>query len=52
MGNEYYYAQVGQPAPGFTVKGLVQGKIKTLSLEDYQGKWVVLFFYPGDFTFV
>jgi len=50
--NEFYYAQVGQPAPNFTVKGLVGDKIQDFSLDDYEGKWVVLFFYPGDFTFV
>jgi peroxiredoxin (alkyl hydroperoxide reductase subunit C) len=50
--NEFYYAQVGQPAPNFTVKGLVGDKIQAFSLDDYEGKWVVLFFYPGDFTFV
>ncbi len=52
MENEFYYAQVGQPAPNFTVKGLVGEKIQDVSLDDYEGKWVVLFFYPGDFTFV
>ncbi len=52
MENEFYYAQVGQPAPNFTVKGLVGDKIQDFSLDDYEGKWVVLFFYPGDFTFV
>ncbi len=45
-------AQVGKPAPAFAVKGLVGEKIVPIKLEDYKGKWVVLFFYPGDFTFV
>jgi alkyl hydroperoxide reductase subunit AhpC len=49
-------AKVGQPAPGFTLEALVsaeQGKeFKKISLSDYKGKWVVLFFYPLDFTFV
>ncbi|MBN1259259.1 MAG: peroxiredoxin [Anaerolineae bacterium] len=45
-------ARVSKPAPSFTVEALVDGKVKSVSLADYRGKWVVLFFYPGDFTFV
>jgi peroxiredoxin (alkyl hydroperoxide reductase subunit C) len=45
-------AQVSQPAPDFEVQGLIGEKIETVTLGDYEGKWVVLFFYPGDFTFV
>jgi peroxiredoxin (alkyl hydroperoxide reductase subunit C) len=45
-------AQVGQPAPDFEVQALIGEKIETVSLGDYEGKWTVLFFYPGDFTFV
>jgi len=45
-------AQVGLPAPEFEAKALIDGATVTLSLADYRGKWVVLFFYPGDFTFV
>jgi peroxiredoxin (alkyl hydroperoxide reductase subunit C) len=45
-------AQVGQPAPEFEVQALISEKIETVKLSDYEGKWVVLFFYPGDFTFV
>jgi alkyl hydroperoxide reductase subunit AhpC len=49
-------AKVGQPAPDFTLDAMVgteAGKeFKTVSLADYRGKWVVLFFYPLDFTFV
>jgi peroxiredoxin 2/4 len=44
--------QVGSPAPGFRMEGLVDGKFQHVSLQDYEGKWVVLFFYPLDFTFV
>ena len=44
--------QVGQKAPEFTVEAFSQGQIKKMSLADYKGKWVVLFFYPRDFTFV
>ncbi|WP_243373294.1 peroxiredoxin [Geotalea sp. SG265] len=48
--------KVGQPAPDFTLDGVVgtdPGKeFAAISLSDYSGKWLVLFFYPGDFTFV
>ena len=44
---------IGQPAPQFTAKALFDGgEFRNISLEDYKGKWVVLFFYPLDFTFV
>lgn len=49
-------ARVGQPAPGFSldaVVGTTPGKeFRQISLNDYRGKWLVLFFYPADFTFV
>lgn len=44
--------QVGKPAPEFTMEGYYKGEKKKFSLKDYKGKWVVLFFYPLDFTFV
>lgn len=44
---------IGQPAPQFTCAAVVDGgDFKDISLSDYKGKWVVLFFYPLDFTFV
>src|SRR3954465_9335804 len=39
--------QVGQAAPDF---GLPRGEGGLVSLKDYRGKWVVLYFYPKDFT--
>jgi len=39
--------EVGKPAPDFTLKS---NEGKTVSLKDYKGKWVVLYFYPKDFT--
>ncbi|RXT15534.1 redoxin domain-containing protein [Ammoniphilus sp. CFH 90114] len=39
-------------APLFSAPALVGRELKKLSLEDCRGKWVVLFFYPSDFTFV
>ena len=43
---------VGNPAPHFKAEALVNGEFKNISLDDYKGKWKVLFFYPLDFTFV
>ncbi len=43
---------VGKIAPSFKTKAFINGEIKEVKLEDYRGKWVVLCFYPGDFTFV
>lgn len=51
-------AQVGQPAPPFKVQAYdrrrdgTDNQFQEISLEDFQGKWVCLFFYPLDFTFV
>lgn len=44
--------QVGSEAPDFTAEGYFKGEKRKYSLTDYRGKWVVLFFYPLDFTFV
>ena len=44
--------QVGKKAPDFTAPGYQQGKFISTRLSDYLGKWVLLCFYPGDFTFV
>jgi len=43
---------VGCQAPQFKAQAYIDGQIKEISLSDYKGKWVVLFFYPLDFTFV
>jgi peroxiredoxin (alkyl hydroperoxide reductase subunit C) len=46
-------ARVGKQAPDFEASAYVKGKgFKNVKLSDYLGKWVVLCFYPGDFTFV
>jgi peroxiredoxin (alkyl hydroperoxide reductase subunit C) len=44
--------QVGRKAPDFEAPALVEGAFKNVRLSDYLGHWVVLCFYPGDFTFV
>src|SRR3954468_17295960 len=45
-------ALVTKEAPDFTADAVVNGEFKTVRLSDYRGKYVVLFFYPLDFTFV
>ncbi|RMZ96292.1 peroxiredoxin-2-like isoform X2 [Brachionus plicatilis] len=44
--------QIGKPAPYFKATAVVDGQFKEISLDDYKGKYLVLFFYPSDFTFV
>jgi len=43
---------VQKKAPEFTTDAVIGGDFKQVKLADYKGKWVVLFFYPLDFTFV
>lgn len=49
---EHRMVMVGQKAPDFVAPGYKQGKFVNIKLSDYLGKWVLLCFYPGDFTFV
>ena len=44
--------QVQKPAPEFKADAVVAGTTKQIALSDYKGKYVVLFFYPLDWTFV
>jgi peroxiredoxin 2/4 len=44
--------RVGQQAPDFRATAVVDQEFKTIKLSDYRGKYVILFFYPLDFTFV
>lgn len=50
--------QIGKPAPDFEVQAYnrqadnTDKQFSTVKLSDYKGKWVLLFFYPLDFTFV
>ena len=43
---------VGKPAPSFKLDGVDDGDFKQFALEDFRGRWLVLLFYPLDFTFV
>ena len=44
--------KVGQKAPDFVSPAYHKGKFVNVKLSDHLGKWIVLCFYPGDFTFV
>jgi len=44
--------QVGKPAPDFIAPAYYKGEFTSVKLSELLGKWVVLCFYPGDFTFV
>jgi len=46
-------ARVGHEAPDFETTAFIAGKgFDNVQLSAYRGKWVLLCFYPGDFTFV
>jgi len=45
-------ATVGREAPDFEATAFHEGKFSNLRLSSFRGKWVLLCFYPGDFTFV
>ncbi|MBS3146543.1 redoxin domain-containing protein [Candidatus Woesearchaeota archaeon] len=44
--------KIGEKAPSFTAQAFQNEEIKFIKLDDYKGKWVILMFYPGDFTFI
>jgi len=45
-------ARVGKPAPDFELSAFFGTGFKNIRLSDSKGKWIVVCFYPGDFTFV
>lgn len=45
-------AKVGGKAPDFQAPAYLKGEFTQVKLSDYAGKWLMLCFYPGDFTFV
>ena len=45
-------AKVGAKAPDFTTSAYLKGEFKEFKLSDHLGKWVMLCFFPADFTFV
>jgi peroxiredoxin 2/4 len=44
--------RLGDKAPDFSVKGVHRNRVSDYSLARYKGRWLVLFFYPADFTFI
>ena len=51
--SEMIMARPGKHAPYFEASAYVVGKgFRNVKLSDYRGQWVVVCFYPGDFTFV
>lgn len=52
MKEESSMVKVGQKAPDFVAPAYHKGEFTSVKLSDYLGKWIVLCFYPGDFTFV
>ena len=44
--------QIGQTVPALEGEAYAAGKFTHVKLSDYRGKWVVLYFYPLDFTFI
>jgi alkyl hydroperoxide reductase subunit AhpC len=44
--------QLNAPAPDFTLDAIASGPARRVRLSDLRGRWVELFFYPADFTFV
>ncbi len=45
-------ARVGHPAPDFESTAYYNSAFTNIKLSDYKGQWILLCFYPGDFTFV
>ncbi len=43
---------VGQKAPEFDIPAYHKGGFTNVNLAENKGQWTLLFFYPGDFTFV
>ena len=44
--------QIGQEVPDFNSKAFHNEEMKDIKLSDYKGKWLILMFYPADFTFI
>ena len=43
---------IGKQAPEFALEGIFNGEVKKYSLRGFTAKWLVIFFYPKDFTFI
>jgi peroxiredoxin (alkyl hydroperoxide reductase subunit C) len=52
MCEDYFEAKVGNTVPSCSLKVFHNEEIKTIDMKDFHGKWLILFFYPADFTFI
>lgn len=52
FGESFNMAEIGKEIPDHEVEIFHENDIKKVKLSDYKGKWMILFFYPADFTFV
>lgn len=50
--DEFFEARVGNTVPSYKLRVFQNEELKTIDLRDFYGKWLVLFFYPADFTFI
>lgn len=50
--NNFTHPFVGKRIPDFELEAFQEDKIKKIKLSDYQGRWLILLFYPADFTFI
>ncbi len=44
--------RIGEKVPDFELEMYHNDDIKTTKMSDYRGKWIILMFYPADFTFI
>jgi peroxiredoxin len=44
--------KIGDQVPTLALPTLAEGEVRTVSLADFRGRWLVVLFYPGDFTFI
>jgi peroxiredoxin (alkyl hydroperoxide reductase subunit C) len=52
MENETVMPMIGRKLPSMELNAFQDNEFKKINLDEYRGKWVILFFYPADFTFV
>ena len=52
LDSNFYTSLIGYNSPDFSGEAYIGNNIKKINSYDYRGSWLVLFFYPGDFTFV
>jgi len=50
--DNYFEPQIGYTVPSYQINAFHNEEIKTLDLAEFRKKWLVLFFYPADFTFI